>query len=56
MGDIASRFHWKSDIQPVCIDVAARQTHGNILQHESWLQLIRARGFVGGHAGPSCEA
>ena len=32
------------------------QTHGNILQHESWLQLIRARGFVGGHAGPSCEA
>ena len=54
-GDIASHFHWEGSIQPICIDVAIHETHGNALNHEGWLDLIKSRRVVGGHAGPPSE-
>ena len=54
-GDIASWIHWNTNIQPVCIDVAIHETHGNALQLDTWVQLIRSRRVVGAHLGPPCE-
>ena len=55
MGDIASWFHSNTDIQPICIDMAIHEMHGNVMNMEHWIDLARARRLVGGHAGPPCE-
>ena len=55
MGDIASWFHWNTDIQPICIDMAIHEKHGNVMNEDHWMAMARARRLVGGHAGPPCE-
>ena len=55
MGDIASWFHWNTDIQPICIDMAIHEEHGNVMNLGHWEAMARARRPVGGHAGPPCE-
>ena len=53
--DIAQQMSWKSNIIPICVDLAVDPWHGNILRDTLWLQLIRARKVAGAHAGPPCE-
>ena len=55
MGDIASWFHWSTDIQPICIDMAIHKVHGNVMHMDHWIAMAKARRLVGGHAGPPCE-
>lgn len=50
--DIAQQLSWKSNIIPICVDLAVDPWHGNILRDTLWLQLIRARKVAGAHAGP----
>ena len=54
-GDIASWFHWNTDIQPICVDLAIHETFGDVMQTDNWIQLAKARRLVGAHAGPPCE-
>eukprot|EP00435_Cladocopium_sp_Y103_P047666 s534_g14.t1 len=54
-GDISSHFHWDGRIMPVALDLAVDGTHGNLLNHQPILNLIRSRRVVGAHGGPPCE-
>ena len=54
-GDLASWFHWNTDIQPICVDVAIHEKLGNARDLDNWIQLIKTRRVVGAHAGPPCE-
>ena len=53
--DLATFIWWKSDLIPICIDVAIDAEVGNILEDKLWRSLIHARRVAGGHAGPPCE-
>jgi len=53
--DLATYIWWKSDLIPICLDVAIDAEVGNILQDSLWRSLIHARRVAGGHAGPPCE-
>ena len=55
IGDMASWFHWNTNIQPICIDRAIHEKHGNVMNEDHWMAMARARRLVGGHAGPPCE-
>ena len=35
-GNIASWFHWNTDIQPLCVDMAIHETFGNVMNLGHW--------------------
>ena len=55
IGDMACWLDWDASIQPVPIDLAIHEVHGDVAQGGLWERLIRTGRVVSGHAGPPCE-
>eukprot|EP00435_Cladocopium_sp_Y103_P026377 s2553_g6.t1 len=55
LNDICSWLHWDGSVTPMAVDLAVSKEHGDILQSEKWIHLVKSRRVVGAHGAPPCE-